>query len=293
MVRVARFPQPSRAFLGRIALERAGIAVELRGMDRAVLVGELPDAGGELWVDEADAARALEVLRLAEAPSEDGPDVACPACAAPNPAGFSECWKCQAVLHDATPDEEEAPVPSPPAAPPVPAAPQGKWGGAAKLLGFALAVVAVVKLYAWLSQPEPRRPHWKDEWVGSCLVRRSLDGALYSRHCDANNNGLFEQGETFDSKGRRMWRWFDENENGHAERSLHYGTASDEHPIETHRDPDDDGRVEQADLFIDGQQLHYSDTNHDEVFDRLVIERDGGRLVQVLTRDGWQAQQEE
>jgi hypothetical protein len=86
---LARFAQPSRLQLARIALEQAGLAVEVRGESRAVLVGELPDAGGELWVDEADVERAREVLRVAEqAGAEAGPERSCPACAAPNPAGF-------------------------------------------------------------------------------------------------------------------------------------------------------------------------------------------------------------
>ena len=60
-------------------------------------MGELPPAEcqAELWVtDDADAARAEEVLRR---PAPAGPDWTCAACGEASGPQFTHCWKCGAA----------------------------------------------------------------------------------------------------------------------------------------------------------------------------------------------------
>lgn len=79
----------------RNILEAAGVRVTLRNEMLSSAMGELPPAEcqGELWVGEADWARALEALAAQPAP---GPEWACPACGERCEAQFTQCWRCGA-----------------------------------------------------------------------------------------------------------------------------------------------------------------------------------------------------
>ena len=72
-------------------LEAAGIRVLVRNQYLSSAMGELPPAEcqAELWVEDADAAKAQAVL--ATVPS--GPDWVC-ACGETLGAQFTDCWRC-------------------------------------------------------------------------------------------------------------------------------------------------------------------------------------------------------
>jgi hypothetical protein len=74
-------------------LEAAGIRVVIRNEHLSSAMGELPPAEcqAELWVDnEAEAARAEEILRT---PSAPGADWTC-SCGEMLGAQFTQCWRC-------------------------------------------------------------------------------------------------------------------------------------------------------------------------------------------------------
>ncbi|MBP7777288.1 MAG: DUF2007 domain-containing protein [Acidobacteria bacterium] len=93
---------PAEAHLVRGMLEANGIAVHVRGEDLFSVRGEVPvtpDTLPAVWVDEADASRAMSVLadaaaRWAAASFE--PAWTCAACNEPIEALFTECWRCGA-----------------------------------------------------------------------------------------------------------------------------------------------------------------------------------------------------
>lgn len=61
--------------------------------------GELPptDVWPEIWVDEANAERAREIIAGVLAEGEaPGPDWTCPRCGEVVEGQFAECWNCQA-----------------------------------------------------------------------------------------------------------------------------------------------------------------------------------------------------
>lgn len=76
-------------------LDAEGIRAVVRNEYLASAMGELPPAEcqAELWVlDDADAARAEQVLRGRAAP---GPDWVC-RCGEKLGAQFTQCWRCGA-----------------------------------------------------------------------------------------------------------------------------------------------------------------------------------------------------
>lgn len=75
-------------------LEGAGIEVQVRNQYLSSAMGELPPAECEaqLWVEDADLARAEEMLRAGPPP---GPDWTC-ACGERLGAQFTQCWRCGA-----------------------------------------------------------------------------------------------------------------------------------------------------------------------------------------------------
>lgn len=293
LVRLARFGKPSETHLARLALERAGVAVDLRGAYRSTLTGEVPfeDAGGELWVEEADLARAQHVLQEAEqAPHDAGPDRECPACRAQNPAGFELCWQCQAPL-DAAP----AQTPSPGAvdggavaasAPP----PATRWLTWSTLtIAALLAVIAVLGVMLVRARRDDQAsPLWRYSYdQEGCLVESRLAGPRHAVFCDANGNGISERMELYDASGKLTQVSFDSDENGLVERYDGYSPRGAK--VSMSVDARGDGRGWVVHEYARGEQRVYSDEDGDGVSDRLqLLDADGGvRLVQVLTPDGW------
>lgn len=84
------------AALLRNALESADIEARLRGEHLPSIAGELPlpEAQIEIWVREADAQRARQVLEALRAEDADGPPRVCPKCGEENPSNFDLCWSC-------------------------------------------------------------------------------------------------------------------------------------------------------------------------------------------------------
>lgn len=82
-------------------LAEAGIAHHVFNENLQGGVGELPftHTWPDIWiVDEADAPRALELIRAYERGPSGGEPAACPACGEENPAGFEICWRCGTPL---------------------------------------------------------------------------------------------------------------------------------------------------------------------------------------------------
>jgi hypothetical protein len=78
----------------RNLLEAEGIETEVRNQVLSSAMGELPPAEcqAEVWVlNDADAARALDVLRR---PPPAGPDLSCASCGETSGPQFTHCWKC-------------------------------------------------------------------------------------------------------------------------------------------------------------------------------------------------------
>ncbi|HUU71204.1 MAG TPA: DUF2007 domain-containing protein [Burkholderiales bacterium] len=82
-------------------LGQAGIAARVFNENAQGGVGEIPfvSAWPEVWLeDERDATRALELIRNFESSKSTDRQVACPACAEPNPENFEVCWNCGVTL---------------------------------------------------------------------------------------------------------------------------------------------------------------------------------------------------
>ncbi len=107
------------AHVVRSALENHGIEAEVRN-DRTHLMGGIPlaDAMAEVWVQRDHREDATAVIkkmqpehadekgRLSLSEEEAGAlsevqntEQKCLKCGEENPANFTECWNCQAVLH--------------------------------------------------------------------------------------------------------------------------------------------------------------------------------------------------
>ena len=104
MTRIYSTPNAPVAHLVRHALEGDGIAAEVRGEARAAFVGEIPpiEAWVEVWVDDADAARAAPTV--ATFTSDDAtPDAWTCACGETLDGSFGTCWSCGAAAPEAPP----------------------------------------------------------------------------------------------------------------------------------------------------------------------------------------------
>jgi len=79
----------------RNLLLSAGIESELRNQYLAGAMGELPmlETWPQLYVDDADEARALRVLREAAVPPA-GSAWVCTVCAERSEPQFTSCWRC-------------------------------------------------------------------------------------------------------------------------------------------------------------------------------------------------------
>lgn len=90
----------------RNLLGQSGIESELRNYYLGGGIGDLPvnECWPEIWVDDADAAHAEEVVReLQEALAEPpGPSWICPQCDERNEGQFGECWRCGTLRPEGT-----------------------------------------------------------------------------------------------------------------------------------------------------------------------------------------------
>jgi ribosomal protein L40E len=95
MVRVHAARTLAEAELVRQTLAGAGHHVELRGLARVGLAGEIPfpDAVVEVWVEASGAEAARACLASVEARAHL--EWVCPGCGERNPASFEHCWSCE------------------------------------------------------------------------------------------------------------------------------------------------------------------------------------------------------
>lgn len=77
-------------------LEVAGIEVRMKNQFLGGGAGELPptEAWPELWVDEADFARAEQVVTEFAQSDSPQPEWTCPNCGEQVEGQFSVCWNC-------------------------------------------------------------------------------------------------------------------------------------------------------------------------------------------------------
>lgn len=95
MVKVHAAKTLAEASLVRGSLVAAGLEVQLRGMSRPGLAGEIPipDATVDVWTKQADAEAAFALLAGLDAKAHL--EWVCPRCGERNPASFELCWSCQ------------------------------------------------------------------------------------------------------------------------------------------------------------------------------------------------------
>ena len=74
-------------------LEGHGIPCQIRGEERRTVIGELPphECWPELWVDEARAAEAREII-AGDVVAQ--PAWTCPLCGEKLEGQFDVCWRC-------------------------------------------------------------------------------------------------------------------------------------------------------------------------------------------------------
>lgn len=99
MKRIFVAQHPTEAHLLKGVLENEGIAAEIRGEALFGVRGEIPftEALPEIWVDDAQVGRALEVLRSQATPAAGaGESVPCSNCGEMLEPQFTACWRCQA-----------------------------------------------------------------------------------------------------------------------------------------------------------------------------------------------------
>jgi len=100
MKRLCRAANLPEAHILRGLLEQAGIETMVFNEHAQGGVGQLPvmDAWPELWVGEADAARAAAVLEEFQRSPPVVTARACTGCGEDNPANFQVCWSCGETL---------------------------------------------------------------------------------------------------------------------------------------------------------------------------------------------------
>ena len=82
----------------RNVVENAGIEVTLRNEWVGGASGEVAPTAAwlEVWVvEDADEQPALAAIEAAQR-TTDGPDRVCANCGEASPAGFAQCWNCEA-----------------------------------------------------------------------------------------------------------------------------------------------------------------------------------------------------
>ncbi|MDP3154313.1 MAG: hypothetical protein Q8N23_16670 [Archangium sp.] len=275
-VRLGRFPS-SEGQLGRIALERESIEVELIGEQLSALQGVIPSSEVmvELWVEPDQLERARRVLSAAlrEQATKTG-DVRCPSCGLSSPATFEVCWSCQNDLAAAEKLPETKPTPAK-SRPPV------------FTLLLALSTIGLGVLL-WQERQLPKiRPSRTSEWSWSysqCLEQRVRDH-LISRSCDRDDDDNFEQVDSFDAKGRLSSTSYDANEDGVFERTDSFDTKG--LLVRRDFDLDDDWRTDRSDLFDQSERMIQRTVDREgdgrsgstEGYDAL------GRVVKTSERD--------
>ena len=98
MKRVFSSFNQTAVYHARNLLETAGISTQMRNAVLSSAMGELPPAEcqAELWVEDADLARAEDVLQR----TGSGPDWTCSACGETSAPQFTQCWRCGAYRRD-------------------------------------------------------------------------------------------------------------------------------------------------------------------------------------------------
>jgi hypothetical protein len=101
MRKVHSAPHPFELENLRHVLDIEGIASEVRTPFLGAARGDIPatECWSELWVfDDADAERALAVIRAAGEPSDPGAAPwRCRGCGEENEEQFDACWRCGSV----------------------------------------------------------------------------------------------------------------------------------------------------------------------------------------------------
>lgn len=92
------FTDQNIALVGSVRsyLQDQGIACQLRNEHTSSVMGEVSFflVWPEIWVADADAAQALELLKEIRKPLAQGEDWVCANCQERNPVTFEVCWQC-------------------------------------------------------------------------------------------------------------------------------------------------------------------------------------------------------
>ena len=97
MKRVYSAPTLPDAHLVMGLLVQAGLDARVFNENAQSVMGEIPvqQAWPQVWImDDADAARAHELIRQFEQADGQADPVLCPHCHEENPANFQTCWNC-------------------------------------------------------------------------------------------------------------------------------------------------------------------------------------------------------
>lgn len=116
---------------------------------------------------------------------------------------------------------------------------------------FTWVLAAATVVLSALLYKESRRVTYVDGVVtwseaGPCVVG-SINGKRQTSSCDRDGDGVFEEQETFDTRGRRVSMFFDANQNGSYDKVEDYDSS--EKLIARHFDTDDDGRFDKSESY--------------------------------------------
>lgn len=103
MKRIYTAANLQEAYLVAGLLQQSAIEVTVENENLQGAVGEIPftHAYPELHLtDERDEARALAIISEYETSQKHQKTVRCHTCGEENPANFSCCWSCEAVLEE-------------------------------------------------------------------------------------------------------------------------------------------------------------------------------------------------
>lgn len=97
MIRVYTASNLPDAHIVANLLARAGVEARVFNENAQSGLGDIPfgEAYPQVWVmDDKDADRARDLIRVHERTSANVGTVFCRACAEENPGNFETCWKC-------------------------------------------------------------------------------------------------------------------------------------------------------------------------------------------------------